>query len=149
MNARRYSLLSLSVIASACAPGSRVPPQTSPQTPAAQADATPVAGRWTGTYTCAQGLTGLTLTLEAGVMGQVSGRFDFHPAPGNMSVPSGSYYMMGWYSRDGTLALVGVEWIQQPGNYLMVGLMGRLTDGGRRLEGTVPECSAAFSVRRT
>lgn len=133
------------VLLAACAsnPGSPAAPS-----PAPAPDAAPVAGRWTGTYTCMQGQTGLTLTLSAGIMGQVEGRFDFHPISGNPAVPSGSYYVLGWYTRDGTLALVGVEWIQQPANYIMVGLMGRLADGGRRLEGTVPECGAPFSVRR-
>ncbi len=111
-------------------------------------DATPLAGRWVGTYTCAQGQTGLTLTLSAGTMGQLDARFEFYPVPGNPSVPSGAYRMMGWLTTDGHLALVGVEWIRRPPDYVMVGLSGRLAGGGRVLEGTVPECAAPFSLER-
>ncbi len=111
-------------------------------------DATPVAGRWVGTYTCAQGRTGLTLTLSAGIMGQLDARFEFYPVPGNPSVPSGAYRMAGWLTTDGHLALVGVEWIRRPPDYVMVGLSGRLAGGGRVLAGTVPECDAPFSLER-
>jgi hypothetical protein len=111
-------------------------------------DAAPLTGRWGGTYTCPQGITGLTLTITPGSRGQLSAQFDFFPIATNPNVPSGSYRMAGWVTTDGQIALVGVQWIDQPDDYLMVGLFGRLRDPDRTITGIVPECAAPFTLRQ-
>jgi hypothetical protein len=55
---------------------------------------------WQGEYECAQGVTGLTLTLDIGQGGQVRGLFDFYPVAENPAVPHGCFQMSG--SLDGT-----------------------------------------------
>jgi hypothetical protein len=109
---------------------------------------------WEGAYDCGQGLTGLTVTIEAAAdpadPGAVTGTFSFFEVPQNPGVPSGSYRMEGTYA-DGDLSLEGVEWVDQPDSYVMVGLesdpdmlsrpslfAGKVTD---------PSCTA-FILRR-
>jgi hypothetical protein len=76
-------------------------------------------GAWKGAYGCAQGVTGLTLTIDDTVDDQVSATYKFYAAPENPDVPAGSFRMTGTY-EDGKLALQGSEWIEQPPGYLMV-----------------------------
>lgn len=77
------------------------------------------AGTWQGAYGCNQGVTGLTLTIEASVAGELSAIYEFYAVPENPGVPSGSYRMTGTYDA-GQILLQGEEWIDQPSNYLMV-----------------------------
>jgi hypothetical protein len=76
-------------------------------------------GAWKGAYGCAQGVTGLTLTIEHAADGQVAATYEFYAAPENPGVPSGSFRMTGTY-QGGRLELHGSEWIEQPSGYLMV-----------------------------
>lgn len=79
---------------------------------------------WEGAYDCGQGLTGLSMAVEAvegGEPGAVTATFDFFEVPQNPGVPSGSYLMEGQYA-DGRLALEGVEWVDRPEGYEMVGI---------------------------
>jgi hypothetical protein len=76
-------------------------------------------GAWKGAYGCAQGVTGLTLTIEDAADGQVSATYEFYAAPENPDVPDGSFRMTGTYD-EGKLVLQGSEWIEQPPGYLMV-----------------------------
>ncbi len=76
-------------------------------------------GSWEGAYGCAQGVTGLTLTIDTEVDGQVSAIYKFYAVPENPGVPDGSFRMTGTY-EDGRLVLVGSEWIEQPPGYVMV-----------------------------
>ncbi len=137
----RTAVRCLAVVVAACAASIRPAAAQAP-------DSRPVAGRWAGTYTCAQGQTGVTLTLSAEIMGQVEGLFEFYAVASNPSVPSGRYRMRGWYTVDGLLGLVGTEWIHKPGDYVMVGVLARLAGGGRLLTGTIPECEGAFAAER-
>jgi hypothetical protein len=76
-------------------------------------------GAWKGAYGCAQGVTGLTLTIAAEGEGQVSATYEFYAAPENPGVPSGSFRMTGTYDA-GKIVLHGSEWIEQPPGYVMV-----------------------------
>jgi eukaryotic-like serine/threonine-protein kinase len=98
-----------------------------------------MAGVWEGTYTCAQGLTGLTLTLW-GEDQALQGEFSFHPVPANPGVPSGAFRMRGRSPSPGTVVLhaSNADWIRRPERYVVVGLAGstegstfagRVTDG--------------------
>lgn len=108
------------------------------------------AGTWEGQYGCTQGLTGLTLTIEPGEGGNVTAVFEFYAVEENPDVPSGSYRMAGTYA-DGRLQLEGVEWIEQPPGYVMVGYVSN-TDLGidpNRIFGTVEGSGCnIFEMRR-
>jgi hypothetical protein len=89
---------------------------------AGEAEAPDLAGAWRGSYTCAQGVTGLTLTVETGPAG-VTALFDFHAVPENPQVPTGRFKMVGFYdSRTRVLVLDPREWVVQPPGYLTVGI---------------------------
>lgn len=109
-----------------------------------------LSGVWEGTYECAQGQTGLRLTVDDSGGGAVGASFEYFPAEGNPDVATGSYTMTGT-NADGALALEGNEWLEQGGDDAMVGLQA---DVGTRsdteaLEGTVvgSGCST-FSLDR-
>jgi len=89
--------------------------------PEPELDGDAVAGRWTGTYVCSQGETGLDLTIEDEGDGDVSATFAFHAIESNPTVPSGSYTMSGGF-QDGSLVLEPEGWIEQPSGYELVGL---------------------------
>ena len=53
--------------------------------------------------------------------------FNFYGTPSNPVIPSGSYRMSGTYDqKTGRLFLGGIEWINQPSNYEMVPLGGKV-----------------------
>jgi hypothetical protein len=103
--------------------------------------AAPAREVWQGEYDCAQGVTGLTLTLDIGRGGQVQGLFDFYPVVENPAVPRGCFQMSGSLDGTGHLALVPGEWLLRPPFYVAVGLAGVLSGGslGGTIEG--PGCS--------
>jgi hypothetical protein len=108
-----------------------------------------VAGKWVGYYDCAQGKTGLSLTMEAQPGGVVSGTFEFFPVPENPRVPTGSYKVKGSVSGR-KVALAGAEWIQQPPGYATVGLAGDVSSDGDTYAGKIQNSSCgAFSLHKT
>jgi hypothetical protein len=89
---------------------------------AGQPEVVALSGAWRGSYTCAQGVTGLTLTIEAGPHG-VTALFDFYAVPENPTVPAGRFKMAGFYDSNArTLTLHPREWLRQPPGYLTVGI---------------------------
>lgn len=94
------------------------------------ADADSLDGVWEGSYICGQGRTFLRLTLDGSWDGQVSGTFFFSSVSWsggqNLTVPDGSFRVAGRLDDSGNLTLNGVSWIQQPENYSMVNLSGRV-----------------------
>jgi hypothetical protein len=130
----------------------RPPATTAPAGPApARKSASPgytwALGTWTGTYTCAQGLTNLTLEIEGDSRDELTATFLFEGRPGSGN-PSGSYTMRGRLSG-AEVVLEPDEWLDQPAGYVMVGLEGRLSEDGTVFNGTVTEepCTT-FTVRR-
>jgi Zn-dependent protease with chaperone function len=110
-----------------------------------------VTGTWTGSYTCAQGKTGLRLVIHAAPDGTLTATFDFYAVPGNPGVPSGSFTMTGIYSAAMGLNLVPGHWISQPPGYSMVSLSaGPLAKGDPILNGNVsdPGCTT-FTVTKS
>ena len=107
-----------------------------------------LAGTWTGTYTCNQGETALTLTLVDPAAG--ASRFDFGATPSNPGVPNGSYTVT--MSLDGTdLVFSPLAWTNRPGVYEMVGLRapGPINSATTVLAGTVAyRGCTTFEVRR-
>ena len=119
-------------------------------------------GEWKGGYDCGQGMTGLTLTIAAaGASGEgdgagasggssVEATFAFYEVPENPGVPSGSYRLEGGYA-DGGLALEGVEWIEQPEGYVMVGMESDFVTRPGYFAGKVldPSCTAFLLEKST
>lgn len=113
----------------------------------APAAALPAHSLWRGRYACAQGVTGLDLTLDLDGMGQAAAVFDFGPAPENPSVPSGRYLMRG-RADPGALGTTHVtllpdRWIAQPPGYVMVGLSATIEASVRAMQGRIdhPDCT--------
>jgi hypothetical protein len=102
---------------------------------------------WQGDYDCAQGVTGLTLTLEVSAAGQAQALFEFHSVPANPTVPTGCFQMSGSLDTAGNLNLLPGAWLLQPPGYVTVGLIGNLD--GQILHGTVigPGCSTFLLTR--
>lgn len=103
---------------------------------------------WQGSYHCAQGPTGLTLTTEIAASGQVRALFEFYDVTQNPSVPRGCFEMSGTIDPSLHLALVPGKWRLRPSNYVPVALDGILT-GSDGLNGTIigPGCTT-FSLHR-
>lgn len=110
-----------------------------------------LAGRWQGTYYCAQGLTGVTLTIR-GDDRNAEALFHFYPVAANPNVPVGCYTMLGHVdTASGTINLESDEshWILRPDGYVTVNFRGRFSGGRDRIVGRVegPACST-FIMRR-
>ncbi|MEV3964731.1 hypothetical protein AB0M34_28230 [Nocardia sp. NPDC050193] len=86
-------------------------------TTSASPDLARITGVWVGSYTCAQGETGLKLTVEA------TGRtvFAFYPLPAHPGAETGSYEMRAAYDGD-RVEFEQVRWIDRPKDYGMVDL---------------------------
>jgi hypothetical protein len=139
-------------VATSAAPAAATP-SAAGTTPAAASSpsasaGTSVAGVWTGTYSCSQGLTGMKLTITGASGDAVKATLSFYPVASNPDVPSGSYALTGDYSASGGLVLNPDHWINQPADYEMVGFSGPPASG-QSLRGTVkdPGCTT-FSVTR-
>lgn len=111
----------------------------------------PLVGTWEGRYTCAQGVTGLKLSIEPVDDETVRALFEFFPVPENADTLEGSYQLLGAY-RGNRLVFRQEKWIKQPENYLMVDLevTSPVEPDMNVLSGNVlsPDCKG-FSVSRT
>ncbi|WP_202844332.1 OmpA family protein [Luteimonas saliphila] len=113
--------------------------------PAPDADAGPgtVLGEWVGTYVCAQGLTGLTLSIAEATPTSARALFHFYADPRNPKVPTGCFAMDGDYDPgSGRLRLRGGEWRLRPGGYQVVNFDGHVDAQGRRFSGKVGGAAA-------
>lgn len=110
-----------------------------------------MAGQWTGTYACAQGVTGLSLRIAGNGPGALTATFEFFPVPQNPAVPQGSFTMTG--SAEGSrITLDGQQWVNRPTGYQLVNLAGTVRAGNPdRIEGNVRDAAGCttFSVQRT
>jgi eukaryotic-like serine/threonine-protein kinase len=106
--------------------------------PEAEVSTEAIVGVWRGSYSCTQGETGLTLTIEeTGTDGELAATFEFYPFPDNPEAEEGSFAMLGSLA-DGRMDLVGDHWIDQPTGYLMVNLSADITDPAPdRIDGSV------------
>lgn len=89
-------------------------------------------GTWTGSYTCAQGATGLTLTVRSPDRAE----FEFYPLPENPTVPNGRFAMQ-WHTEPTRFVFRQTSWIDRPGSYRMVDLIADRTDSATTLTGIV------------
>jgi len=90
--------------------------------------ARPVSGRYAGEYTCAQGLTGMTLFMRMREGGRADALVIFYAHPRNPGVASGCYTSAGVYdARSGHLHLTPRAWIVRPGpDWFMTEMDGRI-----------------------
>lgn len=124
-------------------PGSAIAAEGDGPAAAGSPETTAIAGRWVGTYTCVQGDTGLTLTIEPAGQAQ----FRFYPVRTNMSVESGTFEMRVSFEA-GLPRFEQVAWLEPAEGYSMVDLAATELDD-HTMRGTViaPGCSV-FSVSR-
>jgi hypothetical protein len=108
---------------------------------------------WLGRYLCAQGATGMHLTVDATEHATAIARFEFFPLDENPGVPPGSYKLTGIVSADATGALsidlTPEAWINQPTGYLMVGIVGSTDPARQTLKGKMdhPTCTTFEATR--
>lgn len=97
-----------------------------------------VIGEWVGTYTCSQGLTGITLTIAEATPTSTQALFHFYADPRNPKVPTGCFTMTGSYDpASGRLDLKQERWLLRPGGYSMVGFAGAVDAAGSAFTGRV------------
>lgn len=108
-------------------------------------------GPWVGTYVCAQGLTGLTLSVTEATPTQARALFHFYADPRNPRVPTGCFTMTGTYDpASGRLQLKGKDWLLRPGGYGVVHLDGHVDAAGASFTGKVsgrPSCKQLVLAR--
>ena len=109
-----------------------------------------MAGNWSGTYTCAQGVTDLRLAIFQTTASGITAVFKFSPNSTNPNVPSGRYWLSGTYhSRSNSIVLKPSHWIKRPTNYIMVGLAGNVTNENASISGRVLNSGCSnFTVTR-
>ena len=82
-------------------------------------------GKWTGNYTCEQGVTGGTLEVQVLKGKNFEGLFRFYPTDKNPSIPRGSYTVYGQYDKDSKRILINPgEWITRPKNFYNTVIVG-------------------------
>lgn len=153
---RSAPAIAIALLVLGCGPGAEEPPPPASTSGAVvvvevqtNAPATPLPAHtlWVGRYECAQGVTGLALTLDVDASGAATAVFDFGAVPENPTVPSGRYLMRGSVdaAADGAafVTLAPDRWIARPDGYVMVGLRGTIDAAGRTLLGNVehPSCT--------
>ena len=115
-------------------------------------DEAAAAGKWKGAYACAQGLSGLTLTIKPGktvdtTMHTLTATFALYPVKGNPGAPSGSYSTKGYYFPGG-IDLEPGQWISKPSVYGMDAIIAvPPAAGGKRLKGVTSPAPAASTWR--
>lgn len=120
----------------------------------AQSPPPSLLGTWGGDYVCAQGKTGLTLSIDRQSGTEFAGFFHFYPLPENDRAKEGCYAVTGTLRADNSVYVRAGLWISQPANYETVDLMGTLNVAALSLEGSVEVPSepgkpcADFAVRR-
>ena len=109
------------------------------------------SGTWSGRYVCAQGTTGLALTIQRGEANAVMARFSFYPLPENPQAASGQFMMRGRVDAadPDRLHLVAGQWLQRPAGYVTVDLDGRFKSESGDYAGRVDGIGCSrFVVRR-
>ena len=105
---------------------------------APRGDLARIAGEWSGTYTCNQGVTAMRLVIAPAGERRVKALMHFFAAPENPDVPEGCFTLTGTFDKaNGAVDLGAERWIVQPTNYLMIDLDGDVDRDGSRLRGRV------------
>ena len=107
-----------------------------------------LGGIWQGTYTCNQGLTGLTLVITAPDQASIRAVFRFNQVDENPGVPDGCFTMSGTV-RGNSVVLHAVNWLYRPRRYVMVDIVGAMSADATTLTGSIfgPNCTT-FALHR-
>jgi hypothetical protein len=109
-----------------------------------------IEGQWVGQYTCGQGRTGVTLTINQEET-EITAEFALYPLRENPSVPSGVALFRGTFNPNTLeMSLQGVRWLQSPGsNWVIVDFSGRFDPELRSFAGRKhsPDCGSITLVR--
>ncbi len=96
-----------------------------------------LVGTWRGSYVCAQGSTGLNLTINSQSEGNFSGYFHFFPQRKNLLAKEGCYTVSGHIDEQNYVIIEAGRWITRPEGYVTVGLDGSLEVLSKSLAGKV------------
>lgn len=114
-------------------------------------------GAYSGTYTCTQGLTGMTLHVRAPATakGRADATVVFFEHPANPGVPTGCYRARGTFDRaTGRLTLDPESWVLRPSaEWSMTTIEGVVNPATGALEGRIfkrdgPSGCTTFALRR-
>jgi Caspase domain len=106
-----------------------------------------IAGRWEGRYQCQHEEIGFSLDISSGGSNQISAVFEFFPLPGMLSIPRGSFRMLGDYnSADGSIRLQSAGWIKRPYGFQSHDIEGQLVAQGKGINGRVLTTGCAHFV---
>lgn len=104
---------------------------------------------WEGEYTCAQGVTALTLRVTRHGETSLEATFMFRASEKNPGVPSGAYTLIGEIRADHSFELAPSQWIDRPMGYIMVGMAGDVDGAGTSMRGRITESSCGeFELHR-
>jgi hypothetical protein len=132
------------------------PPQPMQAQPGAQPPSQTQRTVWQGRYTCRQGVTAVKLTLDGncnGVQCSFGALFEFGPLAENPTIAHGAYRMAGEGHANAQgeleLSLQPTQWIQQPANYAMVGLVASADAQQAQMRGRMddPSCGGVELAR--
>lgn len=96
----------------------------------AQSKSPPVEGSWTGTYRCARGDIGATLTFNHRDDPSDTVRFHFFSIKGGPRVPQGRILYRYRASGQGRIEFEPIRWIERPQNGRAENFSGRITEPG-------------------
>ena len=111
------------------------PPRT-PSTPAVaevRRQHSDIIGEWTGMYNLSnQGNAMMKITVDPGNISRAL--FEFYPLPGQTNILPGSFIMSVAFATN-KFYFAGLEWIEQPSNYIMMNIDGEIIGDGNIFEG--------------
>jgi Protein of unknown function (DUF3592) len=105
------------------------------------------ARTWRGFYSCAQGDTGLEVTLRRLGQGRLEGTLSFFPLPANPGVPRGCYRVTGQADATGGIEIRGGPWVRQPPGYYAVDLTGRVGEDGSLSGRVIADACSQFQLQ--
>jgi hypothetical protein len=106
-----------------------------------------IAGRWVGRYQCQREEIGFSLEISSGEGNRISAVFEFFPLPGTLSIPRGSFRMLGDFnSADGSFRLQSTDWIKRPLGFQSHDIEGQLVAHGATINGRILTTGCAHFI---
>jgi hypothetical protein len=129
-----------------------VTPTESPKPQPSASNNGSINGKWIGKYTCAQGITGVTLTInQKGT--EIAAEFELYPLPENPNLPRGAYSLNGTFNPNTLeMNLKAAKWLKRPGaTWVVVDFSGQFDSNLNRFTGRMkhPSCGSIELVRAT